>query len=352
MSENQLTRKCPIWGTPAYVGPTNRERRLPVYSPRAGGWYEIYAFSLDDKLKAEGIEDDQAKARLTTMLVDQRMQGNDRPYIDDRHIKAAKRGNNISVPKRANRLLKYLSKKSEENFIGYIIDINSDSEMRAMALHVQGRSLDSKSYQDSIKAYQESLAWSESVKWDEIRFLIDYLSHADFLEVTSHNGAGLTCRVTLEGYARIEEEITNRDISQAFVAMWFDKEMDEAYEEGIKKAIENAGYISMRIDKKEDVNKIDDEIIAEIRRSRFLVADFTHGKDGARGDVYYEAGFAKGFGIPVIRSCHKDKVKNLRLHTRQYYHVVWENHEQLKKGLEKRILALIGEGPGTTETGS
>ena len=31
----------------------------------------------------------------------------------------------------------------------------------------------------------------------------------------------------------------------------------------------------VRIDQKERLNKIDDEIIAEIRRSRFLVADFT-----------------------------------------------------------------------------
>lgn len=40
---------------------------------------------------------------------------------------------------------------------------------------------------------------------------------------------------------------------------------------------------------------------AEIRRSRFLVADFTHDKkQGARGSVYYEAGFAHGLNIPVI----------------------------------------------------
>ena len=30
---------------------------------------------------------------------------------------------------------------------------------------------------------------------------------------------------------------------------------------------------------------------------------------------------------------------------RQYYHVPWENPEQLRDGLEKRIRALIGEGP-------
>ena len=57
--------------------------------------------------------------------------------------------------------------------------------------------------------------------------------------------------------------------------MWFDLSMDEAYQNGIQPAIEDAGYEAVRIDRKDHNNKIDDEIIAEIRRSRFLVADFT-----------------------------------------------------------------------------
>ncbi len=128
--------------------------------------------------------------------------------------------------------------------------------------------------------------------------------------------------------------------------------MNESYEEGIKKAISNTGYKPMRIDKKEDINKIDDEIIAEIQRSRFLIADFTQGDDGARGGVYYEAGFAQGLGIPVIRSCRKDILDENKLHfdTRQYHHVVWETADELRVGLEKRILALIGEGPLTVPT--
>ena len=121
--------------------------------------------------------------------------------------------------------------------------------------------------------------------------------------------------------------------------------MNNVYEEGIERAIKNTGYKPMRIDKKPNVNKIDDEIIAEIRRSRFLIADFTHGQDGARGGVYYEAGFAHGLGIPVIFSCRKDIIDKLHFDTRQYYHIVWENPEQLRDGLEKRILALIGQGP-------
>ena len=104
----------------------------------------------------------------------------------------------------------------------------------------------------------------------------------------------------------------------------------------------------MRIDRDPSVDKIDDAIIAEIRRSRFLIADFTHGEDGARGGVYYEAGYAHGLGIPVIFTCHKDKIDELHFDTRQYAHIVWDSPEELRTLLRDRILARIEEGPNAT----
>ncbi len=101
----------------------------------------------------------------------------------------------------------------------------------------------------------------------------------------------------------------------------------------------------MRIDQKEHINKIDDEIIAGIKQSRFLVADFTHGEDGARGGVYYEAGFAHGLGLPVIFTCQKDSVDKLHFDTNHYNHIVWTTPEELREKLKNRILAVIGEGP-------
>ena len=118
-----------------------------------------------------------------------------------------------------------------------------------------------------------------------------------------------------------------------------------AFEKGIHPAIKDAGYNSFRIDEKEHLNKIDDQIIAEIRRSRFIVADFTHGKGGPRGGVYYEAGFAHGLNIPVIFTCRKDGLDNIHFDTRQYPHIVWETPEQLRDMLANRIGAVIVDGP-------
>ena len=62
---------------------------------------------------------------------------------------------------------------------------------------------------------------------------------------------------------------------QAFVAMWFDKEMDEVYDCGIKPAIEAAGYEPRLINDRGFTGGVVDQILAEIRKSKFVVADFT-----------------------------------------------------------------------------
>ena len=127
--------------------------------------------------------------------------------------------------------------------------------------------------------------------------------------------------------------------------MWFDEMTKLGYENGIKPAIEAVGYTPLRIDDKEHSNKIDDEIIAEIRRSRCLVADFTCRPREARGGVYFEAGFAMGLNIPVVWTCHQDSLNDLHFDTRQYNHVVWDKPEDLQDKLKKRIAAQLGFGP-------
>ena len=94
------------------------------------------------------------------------------------------------------------------------------------------------------------------------------------------------------------------------------------------------------------MKKIDDEIFAEIRRSRFLVADMTQGDDGARGGVYFEAGLAEGSGsFQYLYTCHKDWMKHIAFDTRQFFHIEWDTPDELRKQLATRIRARVGEGP-------
>ena len=113
---------------------------------------------------------------------------------------------------------------------------------------------------------------------------------------------------------------------------------------GIESGILAAGYKPVRIDRVEHNNRIDDEIIAGIRRSKFLVADFT----GQRGGVYFEAGFALGLSMPVIWLCKKSECDENKIHfdIRQYNFILWEDDKlgDLKTALQNRIEATIGRG--------
>jgi hypothetical protein len=170
-----------------------------------------------------------------------------------------------------------------------------------------------------------------------------YLSALEESRWIRHIADGFsTMMITPSGWGRIGElQAVGVRPGQAFVAMWFADELEAAWKGGLYKGIRAAGYRPLRIDKEEHNEKICDRIIAEIRRSGFLVADVT----GHRQGVYFEAGYALGLGIPVIWTCRKDQLKRCRFDTRQYNHIVWETPMELAKALEHRIRATIGEGP-------
>jgi hypothetical protein len=130
-------------------------------------------------------------------------------------------------------------------------------------------------------------------------------------------------------------------VSRAFIAMSFDPSMNNVWRDGIENGIRGAGYEPIRMDDQEHNNKICDEIIAEIRRSKFVVADFT----GHRGGVYYEAGFAAGLGIPVIFTCRHDDKENIHFDVRQFNTIEWQDETDLSAKLAARISATIGDGP-------
>lgn len=185
---------------------------------------------------------------------------------------------------------------------------------------------------------------SESVHRDELRFLLDFLSQQQLIDVDYTSGL-FQVRMTVEDLARAAERTIAPDSSQAFVAMWFDPSMEDLFHDGIAPGIVDAGYHPFRVDQDPTLHRIDDQIIAAIRRSYFVVADFTQGTSGAHGSVYYEAGFAHGLNIPVIFTCREDQFKQLHFDTRQHYHIGWSDPESLREPLRDRIEAQLGRGP-------
>lgn len=190
-----------------------------------------------------------------------------------------------------------------------------------------------------ISPHDASLSYAESDDvWD---FILNGLLDQQLIEPRGDKQQP-PYRLTTKGWSRVadvERGLASLEYQQAFVAMWFDSTMDQAWREGFVPGIETGSNIkAMRVDLREHNQKICDVIVAEIRKSSFLVADFT----GDRGGVYFEAGFAKGLGIPVIFSCQKGSwIDKLHFDTRQYNHIIWETPADLAVKLKNRIAATI-----------
>lgn len=317
---------CPIWGTPAQEIPNSADA-ITVDSLRAGGKYII---SRSANATLAQWSDDERKVLLTDWLIEQRTQGNTCPAIQTTTLNELQTRQLPTVQARADALLNLVRVKCPilgEQFQFEIVEKTS-----------------------LLDEANEVLAYTSSRTLNEVVYLSNYCEQNGWLRKPSVYGGyrSLVYSFTLmpSGYVRLSElAAKNQHSDRAFVAMWFDVSMNSAFEDGIKPALEQCGYKPIRIDREDHNNKIDDQIIAEIKKARFLVADFTQGVSGARGGVYYEAGFAHGSNIPVIFTCRSNVLKEVHFDTRQYNHIVWETPKELKDALALRIAATIGDGP-------
>lgn len=147
----------------------------------------------------------------------------------------------------------------------------------------------------------------------EVIAILNLLFKEDFTFAPDGMNPHNNLSITAKGHQRLREIKKPNPASRlCFVAMWFTAEMNDVFDKAIKPAIEflepgetAPRYQAVKIDNVEHVNDINDEIIAQIRRSRFMVCDLS----GYRGGVYFEAGFAHGLGLEVIYTCRKDWTK-------------------------------------------
>jgi len=185
------------------------------------------------------------------------------------------------------------------------------------------------------------------------------LSYLNVESLQTNSGLKYTASLTAEGWERIGNTKKDTASKTAFVAMWFDKELDPIWNDAFKPVLSDLGWKPERIDKEHFTNRIDDEILRRINNCGLLIADFT----GARHGVYFEAGYALGQGKPVIWTCNESwrtkmqteyipngtndpSIKEqgwmdtLHFDTKTYPHLTWSDAADLKQKLEDRLSAL------------
>jgi hypothetical protein len=165
------------------------------------------------------------------------------------------------------------------------------------------------SYYGEMTKYERADVWAARAflpDWGKLKVLIDDVVGSEKplwrYKYNAGSSSGLELGLTLDGWRELGELKKQRGVGdQCFVAMWFHDRMFEIFDNHISKALKAEGFKPYLVSRDPHDERIDNRILAQIRKSRFMIADFT----GLRGGVYYEAGFAEGLGIPVMWSCNK-----------------------------------------------
>jgi len=166
-----------------------------------------------------------------------------------------------------------------------------------------------------------------------------HLIEGSFLE-TSRSSHAQFIRITFDGRKYIESlDQPNKSSKKIFCAFNFTDEIKKIFDSSVRDAIEELGYIYtiVTLDTTKHDQTINDEIIAKLKSSKIVIADFTN----QRNSVYFEAGFAMGMKIPVIWTCKKDPDEKLSFDTRQFPHIYWKDGEDLKQQILNRIKVMV-----------
>lgn len=184
-------------------------------------------------------------------------------------------------------------------------------------------------------------------KWERKNFLGSMMNeHLINLSGDAENNPQVSLTLKALEYLKPRTEISRP--GQCFIAMWFDPSMNQFFENIVKPACSEAGYEAIRVSDKEFTGEITDEIIAGIKESAFVIADFT----GHRGGVYYEAGYAIGLGKMVIQMCNESEQGQLHFDINHRNTIFWNGTDidKFRIILVNRIRATIGLGPKVNPT--
>lgn len=210
----------------------------------------------------------------------------------------------------------------------------------------------SKTLAESVAFSPNELAVAFCANKNELLFCLRYLVEKGWIEEDAAaarkgppqqgQGGAFAYRLTPAGWAVLNALDAPAQQPVAAVALSVEKEADALWTQGLSAAAQAAGFTAVRIDSKEHANKVNDEIVVDLRRARILIADLT----GQNPLAYFEAGLAVGLGKPVFWTCEESEArdKKLGIETRQAIVTTWSKDklDDFARRLAQRIEAALG----------
>lgn len=187
------------------------------------------------------------------------------------------------------------------------------------------------------------------VDLNEFRVWLEKLESGDYIAINPQSVEKLVYSdfsnpvcLRPHGWSKVHQLNLNQESKNVFIAMAFTETdgktvFDPQVRESIKETCKSLGWTPLIVDEHEHNDGIVDKIISLINDAHFVIADLTHHKHG----VYYEAGYAKALGIPVIHTVHKTHFDKVHFDLKHINLVTWDNLGDLKEKLSNRINATI-----------
>ena len=140
--------------------------------------------------------------------------------------------------------------------------------------------------------------------------------------------AATTERLRAAGYASDAK-------SHVFVAMPFEKDMDDTYHYGIQGAVRSAGFLCERADLSTFVGDVMQWVKDRIRSSSLVIADLTD----SNPNVYLEVGYAWGCDVPVVLLSRS--VDHLKFDVQGQRCLVYDSIRELEESLSHEMANLV-----------
>lgn len=156
-------------------------------------------------------------------------------------------------------------------------------------------------------------------------------------------------QLTPKGWEELRKKNSFPTGNKVFIASQFEwpneSDLHQQTMSVIKKVCKKLGFEADLVSQGH-TNNITDKIIAEIKRSRFVIAELTYNNRG----VYFESGFARGLGIPVFHIVREgftdgEEKEGRKIHfdVAQINYRKWKTPEDLETKLTDWIEASVGK---------
>ena len=214
---------------------------------------------------------------------------------------------------------------------------------------------------DNIKHEKKALLFIDDA-YESENVILGYMVDEGWLIEAPSGDSRKHYRATAKGMDLFDANKTKQKSDNAFLAMWFGVAGNSLYREAVQRGVAAAGYHLQVVDQEEYNGFIMDKVVNLINDSAFVIADLSAApeviedgkvKNGVRGGVYWEAGYAAGQKKQVVLTCRDDVESMKRIHfdLQQHNQIRWKVVDDaiitsegvdLAEAIEQRIRATVG----------